>query len=67
MIGKQRNIQQQGKPFTSEEEENVEEDMQEVLGKNKRVQTGALVNRVLVVSLQLIKSNNLKINKIAVC
>ena len=37
MIGKKRNIQQQGKPFTSEEEENVEEGMQEVLGENKRV------------------------------
>ena len=60
MIGKKRNIQQQGKPFPSEEEENVEEDMQEVLRENERVQTGALVNRVLVVSLQLIKSNNLK-------
>ena len=60
MIGKKRNIQQQGEPFASEEEENIEEDMQEVLGENKRVQTGALVNRVLVVSPQLVKSNYLK-------
>ena len=34
--------------------------MEEVLGQHQRVQTGALIYRVLVVSFQLIKSNDLQ-------
>ena len=59
MIDSERDIEHEGEPFASKQEENVEEDVQQILRKNKRVQTCALVYRVLVVSLQLIKSNYL--------
>ena len=37
MIGNERDIEHEGEPFASKQEENVEEDVQQILGKNKRV------------------------------
>jgi hypothetical protein len=37
--------------------------MKEVFRQNKRVETVALVNRVLVVSLKLVEGNDLKFEK----
>ena len=37
MISNERDIDHKGEPFASKQEENVDEDMQQILGKNKRV------------------------------
>ena len=60
MIGDKWSIESDAEPLPGKEEEEVEQDMEEVLGQHRRVQTGALVYRVLVVSFQLIKSNDLQ-------
>ena len=60
MIGHQRSIEKDAEPLPCNEEEEVEENMEDVFREHQRVQTGALVNRILVVSFQLIKSNDLQ-------
>ena len=60
MIGDKRSIESDAEPLPGKEEEEVEQNVEEVLGQHQRVQAGALVYRVLVVSFQLIKSNDLQ-------
>ena len=60
MVGNQRSIEGDTEPLPGAEEEEVEQDVEDVLGKHQRVQTGALVYRILVVSFQLIKCNDLE-------
>ena len=60
MIGHQRSIEKDAEPLPCNEEEEVEENMEDVFREYQRVQTGALVYRILVVSFQLIKSNDLQ-------
>ena len=60
MVGDKRSIESDAEPLPGEEEEDVEENMEDVLRQHQRVQTGALVYRILVVSFQLIKSNDLQ-------
>ena len=60
MVGDKRSIESDAEPLPGEEEEDVEENMEDVLRQYQRVQTGALVYRILVVSFQLIKSNDLQ-------
>ena len=60
MIGHQRSIESDAEPLPGKEEEDVEENMEDVLRQYQRVQTGALVYWILVVSFQLIKSNDLQ-------
>ena len=60
MIGHQGSIESDAEPLPGKEEEDVEENMEDVLRQHQRVETGALVYRILVVSFQLIKSNDLQ-------
>ena len=60
MIGDKRSIESDAEPLPRKKEEDVEENVEDVLGQHQGVQTGALVYRVLVVSFQLIKSNDLQ-------
>ena len=60
MVGDKRSIESDAEPLPGKEEEDVEENMEDVLRQHQRVQTGALVYRILVVSFQLIKSNDLQ-------
>ena len=59
MVGNQRSIEGDTEPLPSAEEEEVEQDVEDVLGQHQWVQTGALVYRILVVSFQLIECNDL--------
>ena len=63
MVADEWHIEEQRQPFSGNEEEKVEKDVQDVLWQDQRVQTVALVNRVLVVSLQFVEGDNLKVGK----
>ena len=52
MIGDERDVETEREPFLGEEEEDVEEHVEDVLGQHQRVQAVALIDRVLVVRLQ---------------
>ena len=60
MVGDKRSIESDAEPLPRKEEEDVEQNMEEILGQHQRVETGALVYRILVVGLQLIKSDDLQ-------
>ena len=60
MIGNEGDVEEEGEPLPGKQEQNVDQHVQSVLGENQRVQAGALVYGVLVVSLQLIESNYLE-------
>ena len=62
MVSNEGNVEENGEPFPSKQEENVDEDVEEVLWEHQWVQAVTLVNWVLVISLQFIKRNNLKTN-----
>lgn len=51
VIGDQRQVETEREPLPGEQEQQVEEDVQDVLGQDQGVQGVALVNRVLVVRL----------------
>lgn len=51
MVRDQRHVQQERDPFTWDQEQHVEEDMDHVLRQHQWIQGVALVNRVLEVSL----------------
>lgn len=60
VISNQRHVEEEGEPLPSKQEQKIEEHVKNVLGQNQRVQAVALVDGVLVVGLQFIKSNDLK-------
>ena len=60
MVSNQRNVQCKRQPFTSDKKEDVEKGMQYILWQHQRIETVALINRILVVGLELIESNNLE-------
>ena len=60
MIGNEGDVEEEGEPLPGKQEQNVDQHVQSVLGENQRVQAGALVYGVLVVSLQLVESNYLE-------
>ena len=53
-------VEGQAEELSGDEEQKVEEDVHDVLGQDQGVQAVALVYRILVVSLQLVKSNDLQ-------
>ena len=59
VVGDQRDVQAEREPLAGEQEQQVEEDVQDVLGQDERVQAVALVDRVLVVRLQLVERDDL--------
>ncbi len=60
MVRDKRYVEAQREELPCEEEEQVEEDVQHVLGQHQRVQAVALVDRVLVVGLELVKRDDLR-------
>lgn len=60
MIGDQGNVQGQREPLAGKQEEEIEKDVQDVLGQDQGVQTVALVDGILVVRLQFIKGNHVE-------
>jgi len=63
VVADEGRVEDDREPFSGDEEEQIEEDVQDVLGQHKRVQAVALVDRVLVVGLQLVERNDLKFNE----
>ena len=61
MIADEWSIDEERKPFSGQQEEEIEEEMEKVLGQDERIQTVALVDGVFVVGLKLIKWDDLKI------
>ena len=60
MVGDEGDVEEEGEPLPGKQEQNVDQHVQSVLGQHQRVQAGALVYGVLVVSLQLVESNYLE-------
>ena len=60
MVSDERYVEENGEPFPSKQEEKVDEDVEEVLREDQWIQAVTLVNWVLVIRLEFIKSNNLK-------
>jgi hypothetical protein len=61
VVADEGRVEDDREPFSGDEEEQIEEDVQDVLGQHQRVQAVALVDRVLVVGLQFVESDNLKL------
>ena len=55
----ERDVEDEGEPLSTDKEEKVEEEVKDILGKDKGVETGALVDRILVVGLQLVERDDL--------
>ena len=64
MICNERSVDEESEPLPGEEEENVDEEVETILRQNQGVQTVALINGVLVVSLQFIKCDDLQQERI---
>ena len=53
-------VEEYGEPLPCKQEEEVDDDVEDVLREDKWIQAVTLVNWVLVICLQFIKSNDLK-------
>ena len=51
MVSNEGDVEENGEPFPSKQEENVDEDVEEVLWEHQWVQAVTLVNWVLVIGL----------------
>ena len=60
VIGDQRSVEGDAEPLPRAEEEEVEQDVEDVLGQHQRVEAGALIYRILVICLQLIECDDLQ-------
>ena len=60
VIGDQRSVEGDTEPLPRAEEEEVEQDVEDVLGQHQRVEAGALIYRILVICLQLIECDDLQ-------
>ena len=61
VVGDERSVECDTEPLPRHQEEDVEEDVQDVLWEHQGVQAGTLVNRILVICLQLVECDNLEI------
>ena len=59
VVSDEGDVEEEGEELSGDEEEGVEEDVQDVLWEDERVEAVALVDRVLVVRLQLVESDDL--------
>ena len=64
VIPNEREVKSQAEKFSSDEKEQVEEGVHDILRQNQWVQTVALVDRIFVVCLQLIEGYYLQVNAI---
>ena len=64
VIPNEREVKSQAEEFSSDEKEQVEEGVHDILRQNQWVQTVALVDRIFVVCLQLIEGYYLQVKAI---
>ena len=57
MVGDQRSVEEDREPLPGYQEQKVESDVQDVLWQDEGIERCALINRILVVSFQLIKGD----------
>ena len=62
MVRNQGGVEHQAEPLPGYQEHEVEEHVQDVLGEHQGVQGGTLIYGILVISFQLIKSDDLAQN-----
>ena len=55
VVSNEREVEGEAEEFPGDEKEKVEKGMHDIFRQNQRVQTVALVDRILIVRLQLIK------------
>ena len=60
VVGDERSVERNTEPLPRHQEKDVEEDVQDVLGEHQGVEAGALVDRILVICLQLVECDNLE-------
>ena len=60
MVGDEGDVEEECEPLPGKQKQNIDQHVQRILGEHQRVQAGALVYGVLVVSLQLVESNYLE-------
>ena len=60
MVGDERSVERNTEPLPRHQEKDVEEDVQDVLWEHQGVEAGALVDRILVICLQLVECDNLE-------
>ena len=60
VVSDEGDVEEEGEELSGDEEEGVEEDVQDVLWEDERVEAVALVDRVLVVRLQLVERDDLR-------
>jgi len=63
MIGNERHVDEEADPFSRQEEEEVEEEVDNVLRENQRVKSITLIDRVLEVRLEFVESNHMEDGK----
>ena len=60
VVADEGDVEEEGEELAGDEEKRVEEDVEDVLGQHERVEAVALVDRVLVVRLQLVECDDLR-------
>ena len=60
VVSNERYVEENGEPLPCKQEEEVDDDVEDVLREDKWIQAVTLVNWVLVICLQFIKSYDLK-------
>ena len=60
VVSYEREVEEYRQPFSSHQEEHIDQDMENILRQHQWVQTVALINGVFVIGFKLIESNNLK-------
>ena len=63
VVADEGDVEEQGEELAGDEEKRVKEDVEDVLGQHERVEAVALVDRVLVVRLQLVECDDLRKGK----
>ena len=58
VVADEGDVEKEGEELSGDEEKRVEEDVEDVLGQHERVEAVALVDRALVVRLQLVECWN---------
>lgn len=60
MVDDEREVEEDGEPFTGEQEDEVEENVNQILREDERIQSVALIDRILEICLQFVESDHME-------
>ena len=60
MIGNERDVDQERNPFSCDQEKQVEENVDKILRQDQRIKSITLIDRILEVRLQFVKSDDME-------